>query len=219
MHLYRDPANKTTRALAVLAPALASLLLAACGSSSKTTSATTVASGTSKGPAIARFAALRECMKKDGIALPTPTTRKPGGAGPPSGGGFPPSGAPAGSRRLPKGVTQAQFQAAIRKCGGNAFSGRGGSEGRFGRVSSPAFRKALAKFASCLHQNGIAVPAPNTSGNGPIFNTRGLNINSPKFKAAQKKCSSLLRVRPGAAGGGAPPGVPGASGALPTPVG
>ena len=219
MHLYRDPANKTTRVLAVLALALASLLLAACGSSSKTTSATTATSGTSKGPATARFAALRECMKKDGITLPTPVARKPGGAGPPSGGAFPLGGAPAGTRRLPKGVTQARFQAAMRKCGGNAFPGRGGSKGRFGRVSSPSFRKALAKFATCLHQNGVAVPAPNTSGNGPIFNTKGLNINSPKFKAAQKKCKSLLRVSPGVAGAGAPPGAPGASGAPPTPAG
>jgi hypothetical protein len=37
------------------------------------------------------------------------------------------------------------------------------------------------------------VPAPNTSGTGPVFNTKGLDTTSATFKAAQSKCSSLLR--------------------------
>jgi hypothetical protein len=205
--------------MALLVLALISLLLAACGGSSSKTTSSAAGTGTStapKGLRTARFAALRECLRKDGITLPAPTTRKPGQTGPPSGGGFP-LGA-GGTRKLPKGVTQTQFQAALRKCGGNTFPGRGGPRGSFGRVSSPTFRKALVKFGDCLRENGVVVPAPNTSGNGPIFNTKGLNVNSPKFKAAQKKCSSLLRVRPGAAGAGAPPSAP-SGGAPPSSAG
>jgi hypothetical protein len=202
MHLYRD--KKTKRVLALFAPALASVLLAACGSSSKTPGNAAAVTSAPKAPATRRFAALRECMQKQGVTLPKPVARKPGQAGPPNAGGFPLG--PGGARQLPKGVTQAQFQAALRKCGGNLFPSRGGSRAGFGRVSSPTLRKALAKFAACLHENGVAVPAPNTSGNGPIFSTKGLNVTSPKFKAAQKKCSSLLRISPGASATGAPPG-------------
>src|ERR1035441_8569871 len=36
------------------------------------------------------------------------------------------------------------------------------------RVSSPAFKAALAKFATCLRQNGVNIAPPNTSGKGPV---------------------------------------------------
>lgn len=73
------------------------------------------------------------------------------------------------------------------------------------RLNSAAFKHTLAKFATCLRENGVNIPAPNTSGKGPIFNTRGLNVASPKFKAAELKCASIirsgLRAAPGAAAG------------------
>jgi hypothetical protein len=61
------------------------------------------------------------------------------------------------------------------------------------RLKSPAFKRALAKFAACLRANGVNVPMPNTSGKGPVFNTNGLNIAGAKFKAAQTKCAGLMR--------------------------
>ena len=53
-------------------------------------------------------------------------------------------------------------------------------------------KAALAKFATCLNQNGVKVPAPNTSGKGPVFDTKGIDTSSAQFKAAEKKCQSDL---------------------------
>jgi hypothetical protein len=214
----------------VLALLLACLGLTACGGSSKgssstaatnaaaTSTSTTGTSGpttgtsgttspTGKGPAATnsgRFAALRECLQKNGITLPkrTPGQQRPGGAGGFLGGG-------AAGPQLPKGVTRAQYEAALKKCGGNAFAG--GARRRF---NSPTFKTALAKFATCMRENGVNIPAPNTSGSGPIFNTKGIDTASTQFKTAETKCSSDLRAgfRGGAGAKGAP-GAPGRAGA------
>ncbi|MFI5037387.1 MAG: hypothetical protein ACHP93_02820 [Solirubrobacterales bacterium] len=179
--------------------------IAACGGSSTGTSsqaaATTAASATSPGAGRgARFGALRECLQKDGITLPK---RTPGQG--PGGGGFLGGGA---GPTLPKGVTRAQFEAALKKCGGN-FLRRGR------RLNSPARIQALTKFAACMRANGVSLPAPNTSGKGPIFNTKGLDTSSVKFRQADAKCASELKGafagRPPA--GGPPPG--GGEGAAP----
>ena len=219
----RFSSNRSRPALAAtLLLILASLVLAACGSSSNassssstastaTTATTTSASGgaaattkaTTKGLAGARtrFLAVRECLQKSGIVLPK---RTPGQQAP--GAGFLAGGAP----QLPKGVTASQYQAALKKCGGFTPGGRFG--GAVNRLKSGQFRQTLAKFATCLRANGVNIPAPNTSGKGPIFNTRGIDVASAKFKAAQLKCASVLRSGlrpvPGAAQG-APPTSPG----------
>ena len=88
-------------------------------------------------------------------------------------------------RSCPTGVTRAQYEAALKKCGGARLRGR-----RVAASNSPAFRQALAKFAACMRENGVNVPAPNTSGNGPIFNTKGLNTDERR---------SSKRPRPSAA--------------------
>jgi hypothetical protein len=171
---------------AALVLVLASLLLAACGGSSKgsssvsaTASASTSTAGGTAGAAGGRFAALRECLQKNGITLPkrTPGQGRPSGAGGFLGGGAGP--------RLPKGVTRAQYEAAVKKCGGGGFAGRGG-----GIHFDSA---ALKKFAACMRENGVNVPEPNTSGKGPVFSTSGLNTSSAQFKSAEVKCSSALR--------------------------
>jgi hypothetical protein len=181
---------------AVFTVLVACIGITACGGSSTGTSsqskATTAASATS--PATgggARFGALRQCLQQNGITLPQ---RKPG-QGP--GGGLLGGGA---GRQLPKGVTQAQFEAAIKKCGGGFL--------RRGRPLSPASVQGYTKFAACMRANGVNLPAPNTSGKGPVFNTSGLNTSSPQFRQAQSKCASDLTGtsagRPPA--GGPPPG-------------
>ena len=204
----RRPVTAAKPAAAILALLLACLGLVACGGSSNgsSTSANAAALASNAtgagrgatGPGAGRFKALRECLQKNGITLPrrTPGQRPPGG-------GF--LGGGAGGQQLPAGVTRAQYEAAVKKCGGAAFVGAGD------RIRSPASKQALAKFAACMRQNGVNVPEPSTSG-GPIFNTKGLNTASTQFKAAETKCSADLRgaFRRGSATGG-PPGSTGAT--------
>ncbi len=214
-------ARPATAALAILL--LGCVGLAACGGSSNSSStSTTAAAANATGPAAtssgagtsstgtpppagatgsgpSRFKAIRECLQKNGITLPqrTPGTRRPPGAG-----GFLGGAGPA----LPKGVTRAQYEAALKKCGGRALGGG------VARLKSPVYQQALAKFATCMRENGVNVPQPNTSGKGPVFNVKGLNTASAQFKAAESKCSVQLqgafRPRPG----GGPPGGPGTAG-------
>ncbi len=203
-------------AAAMLVLLLACLGLAACGSSSGSSSSTTSASASTattgaagaKGPNSGRFAAMRECLQKNGITLPKRTPgqgRPPGGAGGFLGG----AGGGTGGPKLPQGVTRAQYEAALKKCGGGNFAGRGRGGARF---KSPAFQAALAKFATCLRENGVNVPAPNTSGSGPVFDTKGIDTSSAQFKAAEAKCQSDLSAAfrgGGAAGGPGGGGAPG----------
>lgn len=215
MQPIKSHLTKRLAAIAVLL--IASAMLVACGGSASNTNSTTTTNASATAPAAAggpggsgtggagRFSALRECLKKEGITLPT---RPKGTKG---GGGF----FGGGQRALPSGVSASKFQAAMKKCGGGNFPRLGARA----RLNSAGFKQSLEKFAACMRQNGVDVPAPNTSGNGPIFNTKGLDTGSAKFRAAQQKCSSLLRTgRPGAGGaGGAGYGAPpsGEGGAAP----
>lgn len=203
--------NRRLAASAVLPALLACLLLAACGSSGGSSptastatnaSSTTSTSGAAQGAARKRFTALRDCLAKDGITLPKRTRgQRPQGAGGLIGGGG------AAPPQLPKGVTRAQYEAAVKKCGGFAGGRFGGGASAGQRFKSPAFTQALTKFATCMRENGVKLPTPNTSGKGPIFNTNGLNTTSAAFKTAQTRCAAVLRssfrAQPGS--GGAPP--------------
>ena len=200
-------------AVAILVILLACLGLSACGGSSKSSStsasvaaATTPGATGAKGPDAGRFAAVRECLQKNGVTLPA---FKPGQHGGPQARG--PFGGTSG-RQLPKGVNKAKYEAALKKCGGGNFAGRGGGGARF---KSPAFQAALAKFATCMRENGVNVPAPNTSGSGPVFDTKGIDTSSAQFKAAEAKCQSDLsgafRRGPSAGGAGGNGAAPGAA--------
>jgi hypothetical protein len=149
---------------------------------------------------------LRECLKKNGISLPgrTPGKRPGAGTGGLLGGGAGPA--------LPKGVSRAQYESILKKCGG-------GSAGRFGagraRFNSPEAKKALVKFAACMRANGIKVGEPNTSGKGAIFDTKGIDTASTQFTTAERKCQSYLQAafggRPGTGGPGTAPGAAGSA--------
>ncbi len=200
--------KRSPMAAAILLLVLAAGLLAACGGSSNsaTTTASTSTSATKSTPGKApgfghRFAAIRECLKKEGVTLPT---RQPGQQ--PGAGGF----LGGGSSALPAGVSKAKFEAALKKCGGNFAGGRGGFRSGTPRFESAAGKKALAKFAACLRENGVKVGEPNTSGKGAIFNTAGINTKSAEFKAAEAKCRSDLAGAFGATPGAGAPGAPGA---------
>ena len=177
---------------------------AAGGSTGTTSTSGSSTQSTAAGSGRGRFGAIRECLQKNGVTLPQ---RTPGSGAP--GGGFPGSG---GGPALPKGMTRAQFEAALKKCGGSNFGARSGRPGGTGfrRVNSPAFKTALTRYATCLRQNGIAIPAPNTSGKGPIFSTKGIDTTSAKFRTATMKCRASLvgafRRPPGASGTATPSG-------------
>jgi hypothetical protein len=187
--------------LAGLAAVAVAVTLAACGggssstASSATNSANTATPG--NGQRSGRFAALRACLQKEGINLPSTRSGRPPQ---PGGGGLPGFGG--GGLKAPAGVSQSKFQEALKKCGAGRFPGGGR------RFSSAAGRAALTKFAQCMRENGVNLPAPNTSGNGPVFNSKGLNPSSSAFKSALTKCRGDLRGAFGAFGrrpGGAPP--------------
>ena len=203
----RKPARRILAAAALLVLLLACLGLAACGGSSKSSSTSANASATTPagaagtgatGAGATRFKALRECLQKNGITLPQRTPGQRPGGGPGGAGGFLGGGRGAGGPKLPSGVTRAQYEAAIKKCGSGGHFLRSGPAG----FSNPAFKQALTKFAACMRENGINVPAPNTSGSGPVFDTKGIDTASSQFRTAESKCRSELTSafrRPGSA--------------------
>ncbi|HUB72531.1 MAG TPA: hypothetical protein VL979_00670 [Solirubrobacteraceae bacterium] len=189
--------KRSRSALAIVALVLAGLALAACGSSgssssgagSTTTSAKAATTSSAPGGTLAaaaaagRFRALRACLQKNGVTLPE---RTPGRHHAP--GGLPGG---AGAPKLPSGVSKAKYEAAVKKCGGLP----GGGIGQPGdRYRNPKFKSALSAFAACMRSSGIPLPEPNTSGKGPIFDTKGINISSPNFTLAESKCRSKLRA-------------------------
>lgn len=204
-------------AVAALLLALA-IPLAACGSSSSgssgggsTSAASTTASATGPAGGRAGFARLRSCLQQQGVTLPRPpagaqgrTQTQPNGGGGPGfgfrrGGGF--------FSRLPI-AERMRLQAAMQKCGARF----GARFRRFGfDASSPAFRRALTAYVACVRRNGFDLPAPNTSGNGPIFDPSKVNRQDPRYLAANAKCQQLLAAARPAPPGGAPP-TPGAGG-------
>lgn len=174
--------------------------LAACGSSSSggstsaastTASATAGATGPAGRPDVAR---LRTCLQQQGVTLPRP----PGG-----GRGGPGSGFRRGGGFF-SGLSSAQLarvRAAMQKCGAPFGRFR-----RFGPdLRSPAFRRALAAYVACVRRNGFNLPAPNTSGSGPIFDPSKVNRQDPRFRAASAKCQQLLAAARPAPPGGTPP--------------
>lgn len=179
-------------ATALLGVVLAAMLLSACGGGSKSNSSSTAANASTppaKGLA-ARASALRTCLQRNGVTLPQ---RKAGQARP---------GGPFGAGdSLPKGLTREKLRAAMSKCGGNLDGGR-----RFG-ARNP---QRLDTFAACMRQNGVHLPAPNTSGKGPVFDTNGIDTTSATFKHADAKCARQLFRSAGGPPGGPGAGPPGA---------
>jgi hypothetical protein len=88
------------------------------------------------------------------------------------------------------GSTAAQYQAAISKCIGKLHL----------HVKAPLLPKPSTKsqtklrlvaLAECLRTEGIHIPAPNTSGNGPVLNLKGVDTSSAAYKAALTKCQAV----------------------------
>lgn len=176
---------------------LATVLLAGCGSSGGSESSseeTTTSFEQAGGPG--GFAEIseetRSCLKEKGVELP-----EPGQGGPPAGGppeGTPPEGGPpAGGPPQGFGKGGAKMKKAFEECGVELPQGK--PEGP--PMNSGAFRKSIKEYVACMGENGVELPEPNLSGEGPVFEESEVDREDPKFKAANEKCQSRL----GAPGG------------------
>ncbi len=202
--------SKSSRpATAVLVLVLASLALAACGGSSSTStttastastsaSATTPTTGGKPGAPGGRFTAIRECLKKNGITLPA---RKPGQRPgsrrlPRRGGGF----------ALPKGVSKAQYEAAIKKCGG--FPARGRFAGGASRFDSPGGQTGAREVRGVHERKRREDPGSQHLWQWPGLRHQGhrhgeRQVQSSRCEVHEASCSADSAGDPGAAGTGA----------------
>ncbi len=141
-------------------------------STGATTTPDTPTTGTTHASRTARIAAVHTCLTKKGITLGSGGLR---------------------GAHLPKGMTREQLLAAFESCGRGLLGNRFGKGGFQHGADSARYRAVLARFAACLRQNGIKIGEPNTSGNGPTFDTKGINTGSPQFKAAVTSCRNTLQ--------------------------
>jgi hypothetical protein len=203
--------------LLAAAATTAALTLTACGSSSSgadgasttasaaTTAGAASAPGTSTtrdgAPTSAERARLSACLQQHGVTLPQRPRGAAGRSGPTTpngpGGGF--RGAlrtSSGGFRNLSAAERARLQAmraAFQACGGARFGRfRGGFGGGAGPGNAPS-RAALRRFVACMRANGVELPAPNTSGRGPIFDSSKIDRSAPAFQRASRACLSVLR--------------------------
>lgn len=180
---------------------LAGALLIGCGGSGDNESSSEESSTTSParvgGPG--GFAEIsdetRACLKEMGVELP-----EPGQGGPPAGApptGMPPEGGPpAGGPPQGFGKGGAKMKKAFEECGMELPQGK--PEGP--PMNSGALRKSIKEYVACMGENGVKLPEPNLSGEGPVFKESEVDRTDSKFKAANGKCQTAL----GMPGGGPP---------------
>jgi hypothetical protein len=158
-----------TRALALIALAVP---LAACGSSSPTS---TVGAASSK---YSQFLAFAQCMRAHGV---------PNFPDPPSSGGGAAIDAGPGTGLDPNSPA---FKSAQQACHTKLPN-----KGQPGPLSL-AQRQAALRFSQCMRAHGLTnFPDPSFSGGGARLELRrssGLNPRSPAFQAAQRACGSII---------------------------
>lgn len=159
--------------------------VSACGGGSSSNASNGSSTTANAGPAGLQLTAdQRSCVEGKGVTVPSPGS----GGQPPSGG--PPAGGA-------NGQDFQKLQQALEDCGVSLPSAPQGG----GSFDPAAMRKQISQYVTCVRQNGYELPSPNTSGNGPVFDSSKVNQNDPKFKAASAKCQNLLPSAPQ----GAPP--------------
>ncbi|MGZ5325084.1 MAG: hypothetical protein ACXWEL_00440 [Solirubrobacterales bacterium] len=169
----------------LVAGTVLAVALAGCGGSSGGSNADTRTSTTaSGGPGGFQLTDdQRSCIEDKGVTVPQ-------GAGQPPSGGSPPQAPPSG--RPPGGQDFQKLQQALQDCGVNLPNPPQGG----GNFDPSAMRKQISAYVACVRKNGFDMPKPDTSGNGPVFDSSQVNQNDPKFKAASAKCQNLLPASP-----------------------
>lgn len=188
-HRSDRPGRARLVGLSGILAAVVVLLLAGCGGSGGSSSSqeSSAASSQQAGGLAEISEETRSCLQEKGIELP-----EPGQGGPPGGSleGRPPAGGP------PQGFGKggAKMKKAFEECGAELPQGK--PEG--GPPNSAAFRKSIEEYAACMGENGVELPEPNLSGEGPVFKESEVDREAPKFEAANEKCQSRLGMPGGA---------------------
>jgi hypothetical protein len=179
--IHRPVAGARRGRLALLLLGAVPLVLAACGSSSASGSATT----TTKPTGTASEAAYTACLKQHGVTLPNFTHGStPGGTRPtftPGSGSFPGGGA-GGFRNNPAFAKAAAACKSLRPSGGFGGFGRNGSGG----FNSTAF----AAYRNCLKLHGVTLPTTFGAPKGSTSTTT-TTIPSSTYQAAMAACAAL----------------------------
>jgi hypothetical protein len=179
MEPTRDATVRGTRLVRLFATLVVGGVMlgpAACGGSDSAKSSSSTSGGSSNGGTASDQAVkYAECMRENGV---------PGFPDPQNGRLVLRAGEGGVDPNSPK------FQSAQRKCRSLAPSGlqAGGGGGQ-------ATQDSVLKFARCMRKNGVPnFPDPQVQGGGAVLGQAGdgVDTNSPSFKSAQSKCSSLL---------------------------
>jgi len=190
--------------LSVLALLGAAVALAACGSSSSGGSSAGTGTSTTAGAAgnqSAAFQKFQDCLKQNGVTLPSRGQRGAGGGyGPPPGGGTgtngaPPAGGtgtpPAGAPGAGFGANNPKMAAAMKACAKLRPKGSFGAGRRAGGAGGQQNIKAFTPYLTCLKDKGLDVKVSDG------FNAlRGLKQGDPKVQAALRACQSKIPARP-----------------------
>jgi hypothetical protein len=124
-----------------------------------------------------RSAAIRSCLEAHGIRPPKSQPNSQSMQEP--------------KLRLPPGVSRAEAEADLRKCGIELPHRPTPQQ----LLQGPQVVARLDAFAKCMRRHGMRLPKPNTSGNGPIFNVPAALIESAAFQLAETVCRPLLPPR------------------------
>jgi hypothetical protein len=172
----------------------ASVALAACGGSSGGSSSAGASSSTN-GTSNASAQKFQQCLKDNGVTLPSRGQGAPGGDngyGPPptATNGTPPQGG------FPGGGN-GKFAKAMQACAKYRPQGAAGANGNGQRPRTDI--KAFTPYLTCLKDQGLDVKVADG------FNAlRNLKQSDPKVQAAFKACQSKLPQRPNGNGQSSP---------------
>lgn len=169
-----------TLAISIAAAAVAAGLLGACGSSSRSTSNSTRAGGSSNVNS-AQFQArlnLAKCLRAHGISVPDPTAAT--------------SGYGRALLRIARGYPQGQLTVAEHSC--RQFILQGFPQLALTPAQQAQRLQEEVTYAKCLRSHGINVADPTSGapGQGLALVLRSIDLISPAFKTANMACASLL---------------------------
>jgi hypothetical protein len=179
-----------TRTPLITAAVLATLALAACGSSSNDPNNTESARDKAFDGAV-KFS---RCMRDHGVDFPDPQREGNGGIR---------IGGPGKGKGLGINPSDPKFQAAQKTCQKYLEAGGGPPQDP---ATQAKVRDALVAYAGCMRAHGVDMPDPKSGPGGGILiqsrrgagNARsGPSPDSPAFQAADKACHSKLAGLPG----------------------